>query len=119
MANEKDKEDKTNLKSGTSDIKNFTTPVGGIPNGETWVITEFGGADINNGDNFSSTYQLKYNGSNLPGAFISVSGNTVVLKGNWEIKGKAQSDGKIEIERTNYSNKDKILPTWIRAYKRS
>jgi len=88
-----------------------------IPSGDVWVITRFGAADINMGDNKSSIYTLQYGGEVLDGALIVVTGSTITLNENWEMVGDGVK--KIEITRKNTSASVKQMPTWIVAYKRS
>jgi len=112
--NSKSKIFSTNLGAGANDTVGIVQP---IPDGETWVITKFGAADINTGDHKSSIYTLKFGGEVLDGAIIITTGSTITLNENWEIKGDGVK--KIEIDRKNTSGLAKQMPTWITAYKRS
>jgi len=97
---------------------NDTQSLAAIAAGDVWVITEFGAADINKGDNLSSLYILKWNGTILDGGIISATGCTVSLNRNWEI---TDGDGikQLTVERYNTSGSLKQMPVWLIGYKRS
>lgn len=98
------------LAGETTDTQNHTP----VPLGKRWVVTEFGGADINNGDNKSSVYLLKWGGVAVEGAYLSLSGTTKTLKSTWEFTG----DGVkfLSVERRNTSKTAKEMPVWVLGY---
>jgi len=85
-----------------------------ILNGVVWMVTHFGAADMNLGDNKSSVYVLKW-GSDIE-RIISLTGNTSEIALNKEFTGDGVK--KLSILRMNKSGFDKQLPCWIRAYQR-
>jgi len=102
----------TNLAAGTSD----TTDLAPIANGKTLVITKFGGADINLGDNKSSAYLLQWGvvGSFIEVAAIALTGNTFEYQLSEPLIGNGVKF--IRITRQNNSASLKRCPVWVKGY---
>ena len=83
-----------------------------IPNGEKWVIDNFGAADINNGDNKSSLYVLRYGTDVIK--IISVTGATIEIPMKFEIIGNGVNKINVFIENT--SSDSKRMPFWVEAH---
>lgn len=86
-----------------------------VPNGEVWVISHFGAADINLGDNKSTVYALRFGTDIL--RVISVTGVTYDIPMKVEITGNGTK--KLNVLRVNNSGSTKQCPFWIDAHKRN
>lgn len=105
------------VSAGGQDIQEF--PI--IPLGEKWIITKFGGADIQfSGDGASSVYVLQWGsaGNWETLRILSISGDTKDLEMGKEVTGDGVN--RIRLIRQNKSSTNaRELPVWIDAYSRS
>lgn len=87
-----------------------------IPNGKSFRITKFGAIDINNGDNASSIYRLRWGD---PGGgfddlrFIALTGNTFEYSVNKTLTGNGTKF--IRVTCSNQSASPKTLVFWLDA----
>jgi len=109
---EKNKLITSTVNAGATSVENYSAAV---PTGKIWVIKEFGGADINLGDNKSSIYVLRFGSDILK--ILTYTGNSGTVLMNEEITGDGVK--KVNVVRMNKSGSTKELPFWIKAYERS
>lgn len=104
----------SNLNAGVTDNIDSVP----IPNGESWTIYQFGAADINLGDNRSTTYLLRFGtvGNFKDLGLISVTGNTFAQKLRETITGNGTKF--VRVVRINNSVSNKACPFWIKAQSR-
>jgi len=102
----------SNVTVGNTD--NIDTGI--IPTGNKLIITRFGAADVNIGDNKSSLFILKWGvvGSFDELAVISLCGDTF----EYAMKEQLIGDGVkfLRISRSHQSASDKRCPVWVKAY---
>jgi len=110
--NNKDIIEIINVPANTQDVYDSLP---NIPLNDVWKIKSFGACDLNNGDNKSSFYLLKYGNTNI--CPICITGNTVEININKEFKG--DGNNKFTVVYKNNSSESKNLAFWIRAVKRS
>ena len=97
-----------NIPGGSIDTHDF--PV--IPSGGKWIIETFGAIDINNGDNCSSAYLLRFGTQVIKP--ISLTGNTIELTTRFEIVGNGTD--YLNVIMQNNSTATKKLMFWIEAH---
>lgn len=102
----------TPLAAGANDV----TDSAPIPNGKTLIITKFGAADSNRGDNKSSDYLLQWGivGSFIEIQVITLTGNTVEIPLNEQLVGNGAKF--LRITRVNNSATAKRCPVWVKGY---
>lgn len=83
-----------------------------IPNGQKWVIDSFGAVDADNGDNISTVYVLRFGTDIL--RVISVSGNTVEIRPDYEITGNGSDRVNVIVQNKSATAKDYAF--WVDAH---
>lgn len=103
-----------NTGAGVQTVK--ASPI--IPNGKIWVVSLFGAADIDLGDNMSSYYVLQWgSGATFEDIrILALTGATQEVKLNKEFVGDGVKFLRVIMKNNSGSAKD--LAFWYNAYER-
>jgi len=87
-----------------------------VPNGTVWSMQFFSAADINQGNNASSVYVIRF-GTEILRFFVYTGNSDRVNLGPIEVTGNGTD--KVNVMRMNYDSVNKRLPFVLEMYERA